>query len=139
MPESATSKRRAQARERETKAFELRKGGATYAQIATALGVTRQGAHKMIKRTMAELSALAEEDAEEVRRMEIERLDAMLLGLWEKARRGHEGAVDRVLRIMQRRSDMLGLDAPKRSAHQLTGEGGGPPGITVRFWDGGEK
>jgi len=46
--------------------------------------------------------------------MELERLDRMQLGLYEKAIKGHEGAVDRILRIMNRRASYLGLDIAPR-------------------------
>lgn len=124
MPKPVTSAERVIAKEREAQAFELRKSGANYRQIGDHLGVTPQAAHKMVKRVMAMLAKLAKEDAEAVRQMELDRLDAMLMGLWPKARKGNEGAVDRVIRIMQRRADMLGIDAPKRS--ELTGKDGKP-------------
>ena len=112
---SATAADRVQAREREVKALELRKAGASYQQIGDQIGVSKQACHKMVTRVLGELVALAAESAEEVRRLEIDRMDAMMVGLWDKARRGHEGAVDRVLRIMTRRAALLGLDMPTRS------------------------
>jgi hypothetical protein len=53
-----------------------------------------------------------QEPAEELRTMEVARLDQMLLGLWPKAIKGDTWAVDRVLKIMERRAALLGLDAP---------------------------
>lgn len=64
-------------------------------------------------------------DAAELRAEEVSRLDAMLAGLWPDARRGHLGAVDRVLRLMERRARLLGLDAPEKKA--LGGLEGAPP------------
>jgi hypothetical protein len=124
--QSQTSSKYAIARDRESKAFELRKTGASLAQIADALeprelsdGTKKkfsvQAISVMIKRVMAKLASSSLEDAEIIRSMEVERLDRMLLGLWESARVGHLGAVDRVLRIMERRSKLLGLDAPVKS------------------------
>lgn len=103
------------AAERRRKAVELRKAGASLKTIAGELGVTFQAVSKMIHKELAELAAATEKDAETLRQIEVERLDAMLLGLWNRARHGHEGAVDRVLRIMQRRAALLGLDAPTKS------------------------
>jgi len=119
----------------------LRKAGATYRQIAKQLlphpdgrHITPQAVCKMIRRVLDRLAVLTEQDAEEVRRLEIQRLDAMLLGLWPKARAGHEGAVDRVLKISQRRAELLGLDAPKRQ--EMSGPGGNPlPCLVVKFAD----
>jgi len=115
--EAATAKRRVRATERQTEAMELRKGGATYDQIGRALGITRQGAHKLVQGGMKRLIAQTTEDAIVVREMELQRLDAMLLGLWPSAKRGDAKAVDRVLRIMERRARYLGIDeAPDMSA-----------------------
>ena len=46
--------------------------------------------------------------ADEVRRLELERLDQLQLGLWLKACKGDVSAVLGVLRIMQRRAKLLG-------------------------------
>lgn len=47
--------------------------------------------------------------------MEVERLDALLLGIWANARSGIPEYVDRALKIIARRAALLGLDAPKQS------------------------
>lgn len=123
---SPTSRANSVARERERQAFELRKSGATVYQIADELGITPQGVSSILKRVLERTARVAEEDAVDVRSLEVERLDAMLLGLWPQARSGHEGTVDRVIRIMQRRADLMGLDAPRLSRSEVTGREGGP-------------
>jgi hypothetical protein len=57
-----------------------------------------------------------QEPADELRGLELERLDRMQEGLWDKAIRGNLRAVDRVLKIMKRQSQLLGLDAPRQVA-----------------------
>jgi hypothetical protein len=52
-----------------------------------------------------------QEPADELRRLEAERLDAMLPAVMEKARRGRLRSVYAMLRIMERRARLLGLDA----------------------------
>lgn len=112
--------------ERQRQTLEMRKAGATYEQIATALGYSdRSNARKDF---INALEAIIEEPAKEVLAIEIARLDAMILGIWAKAKTGDTQAIDRVLRIMERRSAYLGLDSPKRQEH--TGANGGP--IAVR-------
>ena len=122
MPESDTSGRLGRAREHELKAFELRKSGASFSAIGKALQVSPTGAWRMVKRVMSKLAKLSAEEAAVVRQMELERLDRMLLGLWGKATSGNEKAVLATVRIMERRADLLGLDAPKRQ--ELTGANG---------------
>ena len=115
------------AREREHEALELRKAGATYRQIGKRLGISATSAHTRVMSALREMSELTGEKAAEVRGIELQRLDTMLLGLWSKARAGDVSAIDRAVKIMQRRADMLGLDAPKRS------EFAGPDGTPLNF------
>jgi hypothetical protein len=94
--------------DRQLRALELRKAGATYDMIAGALGYAhRSGAAQAVQ---AALKAVVREPAEEVRTLELERLDAMLMALWPAVRNGNFGASAQALRIMERRAKLLGLD-----------------------------
>lgn len=124
MPHSKNSRTRILAAERRTKALELRKEGRTFAAIARELGVSEQRAHRVITAELQRLNARRAEQAAEVTRLELERLDALLVAVWGKAQEGDTQALDRVLAIMARRTRLLGLDAPRRQ--ELTGGGGGP-------------
>jgi hypothetical protein len=109
--------------EKQRDALELRKAGATYDQIAKTLGYAdRSGAQRLVRDAFARITR---ETSEEVLTLELERLDAMLLALWPKAKKGEAHSVDRVLRIMERRSRYQGLDAP--APVQVTGD------MTVRY------
>jgi hypothetical protein len=121
-PPTAASNSRA--REVEAKAFELRKAGCSYREIGSKLSMSKQGAHKAVTRVLKELRTMTESNVNAVRTMEIERLDAMLRGLWNRAKKGEATAVDRVILIMRRRATLLGLDAPKESNVNLATEGG---------------
>lgn len=103
--------------ENQAKAIELRKMGLSYTEIAQQIGCSLGSAHGYVKEAMEESRAQIEADAAELKALELIRLDSMLRGLWPDARKGHQGAVDRVLKIMERRSKMLGLDAPTRIGH----------------------
>ena len=111
MPRSKMSKSTVLAAERASKALEMRMSGATYASIGSALGITTGAAHKAVARAMSSMSEETQANAETFRQLEVARLDQMLMGLWDKARAGDLATVDRVLRIMERRSRLLGLDA----------------------------
>ena len=120
--ESLTSPRRINAKERALKAVELRKAGATYQAIADQLGFrSPQGAYDAVKRT---LLRTAQAPSDELRVLEIERLDTMLLAIWAAVRAGNYGAIDRAIRIAARRAALLGLDAPDK--HEVTGADGEP-------------
>jgi hypothetical protein len=43
----------------------------------------------------------------------VDRLDRLLAAIWNQAIEGDGESIDRCLRIMKRRSELLGLDAPK--------------------------
>jgi hypothetical protein len=72
--------------EKERRALELRKGGATYNRIAQVLGYSDEGgAAKAVKRALADT---LQEPAAEIRKLEAERLDAMQSALWPAALSG---------------------------------------------------
>lgn len=100
------------AAERRRQALDLRRTGASIRQIADAIGCSPSTAHKHIKTEIARLNRESAEDAAIIRSLEAERLDRMALGIWQPATRGNLGAIDRMLRIMERRARLLGLDAP---------------------------
>lgn len=94
--------RRLSAAEKQRYALELRASGATYEEVARLVGWKSVGsAHKAV---MKALKDMRREPVEELRTLELARLDAMLAGgLYTRARRGDVGAIDRVLRIMETR------------------------------------
>jgi hypothetical protein len=69
--------------------------------------VTFQAISKLI---MAELARLVVGPAEQLRALELERLDEMQAGVYGAALQGDLAALDRCLTIMERRCRLLGLD-----------------------------
>lgn len=111
--ESKTSPRKARGREREIRALDLRISGMNYRNIAQQLDISESGAYKAVIRALKRLNEQIMERADEVRRMELDRLDKMLRGLWPAALKGNQGAVDRVVKIMDRRARYIpGLNTP---------------------------
>jgi hypothetical protein len=51
---------------------------------------------------------------DELREIELDRLDRLQRGIWERAKDGDIRAIDAVLRIIDRRARLLGLDAPQK-------------------------
>jgi hypothetical protein len=94
-----------QADERRARALELHLAGATYDAIAAAVGyASRSGAHKAVQEALDDIGRYG---PDENATTELVRLDAMLTGLWPKARRGDVQAIDRVLKIGERRAALL--------------------------------
>ena len=112
--ESKTSARRVVATERQMQAVKLRKDGYTYARIGEALGITSQSAHELVTSAMRRVRAHCDDDASELIRMELDRMDDMHAALWPDALLGDVKKIDRVLSIMARRAKLLGLDAPTK-------------------------
>lgn len=116
--ESKSSPRIITATEKQRQALEMRKAGKSFDIIAENLGYRdRSGAYRAIARA---LRKTIQQPAEEVRTLEVERLDAMLQAMWTQAKSGNQGAIDRVLRIMERRAKLLGLDAPTKSEIRIS-------------------
>ena len=98
----------------DTETLRLRSQGLTYQKVADALGIDKSTAYRRCQRALAAIPA---EAVEEYRKLEGERLDAMLEVALEKALSGEKGALfamDRVLAIMDRRAKLLGLDSPSK-------------------------
>lgn len=107
-------------REQDGRCLELRKAGLTYERIAEALGLSdRSIAWKGVNRA---LQLTIQEPADELRKIEGERLDALLRAMWPQAMQGKGWAVDRCLSVMERRARLLGLDAPLKSRIEVITE-----------------
>ena len=95
-------------------AFELWKAGASYRTIGAKLGISEAQAHRDVQAGMAALRELELHEAADYRAMELERLDDALLAIYPHVKRGNHAAIDRMLRISERRSKLMGLDAPTK-------------------------
>lgn len=119
---------------RDAEAAELRAQGYTYQQIADQLRYSDKGeAHHAVQRA---LQAIVKEPAEKLRTLELARLDAMYEAAMRVLERKHVTvsngqvirldnepieddtpvlqAIDRLLKVQERRARLLGLDAPKQ-------------------------
>lgn len=112
--ESKASERRVLATGRQAQALKLRAAGTGYEEIARAVGYANaSGAFKAVvcglKKTLAE-------PANELRTLELKRLDNYLLAISKQVQSGDLKAIDRAIKISERRSRLLGLDAPTKIA-----------------------
>lgn len=117
-----------QARLNEKRAIDLRQAGMDYREIAEALDVSVSVAYEYVERVLA-LTAQNRENAEQVRTLELERLDKMQSRLWSRVLAGDHGADYLILKIMERRASYLGLNAPQRT--EVTGADGGPIEVSM--------
>ena len=111
---SKGSKQALNAAQRHAEALELRLSGMTYRQIGESMGFTESRAWKIIMDELARLNKERSELAEDVVRLEVDRLDRFLLGVFPAAESGDEKAIDAAMKIMARRAKLCGLDAPTK-------------------------
>lgn len=88
--------------EKQRRALNLRKAGASYDTISDQLGYAGRGA--AYKAVQAALRDLARDTSEELHLLDGERLDQMLLALWPKAMKADGWAIDRILKITELRA-----------------------------------
>ncbi|MEV0915435.1 hypothetical protein AB0I93_14340 [Streptomyces sp. NPDC049967] len=129
--------------EREAEAARLRSRGWTYQRIADELGWSNKGdAHHAVQKVLRDT---VQEAGDDLRALELTRLDALYVAATEVLEREHitvsngrivsrdDGtpilddapvlqAIDRLLKIQERRSRLLGLDAPVKKDVSLTDE-----------------
>lgn len=98
------------AKERQRRALELRKAGATYQAIADQLGYA--GSHSARKAVLTAFEDIPREAAGEVRTLQVERLHHMLVRIWTDVQNGEYRAMDLALRIMDQLNRLQGVEAP---------------------------
>lgn len=126
--------------ERDAEACRLRSRGLSYAQIAAELGISRTQAYEGVQRALREIVS---EPAEELRHLELLRLDEMYRAALAVLEGRHYvvdkggvvmmdgvpveddgprlAAIDRLLKIQERRAKLLGLDTPVKQEVDLNG------------------
>lgn len=111
-----TDQQRITATERRIKALALRKAGASYRAIADTLACSVATVYDDVQHAYQELNEQRQAEAAEAHTLENARLDDLQAAFWSRARSGDNKAAQTVLRIMERRAKMNGLDAPTQIA-----------------------
>lgn len=98
--------------ERQINALELRKSGHTYREIARRLGVSHVQAYNDVQNELNVLRTEVAHNAEELRTLELERLDKITRSLDHWVEAGSAPAAIATLKASERRAKLLGLDKP---------------------------
>jgi len=121
------------AAERRIKALELRKAALSYQQIGDHLNISSTQAWKDVQAALKELAKVEQGKAAEYRQLELERLDSLIAPLMVRARgrqikdpetgqvediKPDYDAFDRVIRLLERRSKLLGIEPQPAQAEQ---------------------
>ena len=95
---------------RREKALELRAEGRTIRWIAGKLGVSKSQVQRDIEKELQAAAEGRKKIAGLIIDLELAKLDALEKKAWEHITDGELSAIDRVLRSMERRAKLLGLD-----------------------------
>ena len=107
--------------DKERSIVELRTEGYVWREIAQIVSMSTAGVYKAYNRAMTRVIAPS---IEEHREMELDRLDILQRTYWQPAVNGNLRAADYVLRVIDKRAKLLGLDAPlKVQAEVVTYDG----------------
>lgn len=102
--------------------LEHRLRGCSIPDIAAMENAKENQVVKLMNDALAELNERTMSYAYGVQQMELQRLDKLWSVAYEQAEAGDLQAVDRCLKIMERRSSLLGLDAPKHQVHHVANQ-----------------
>jgi hypothetical protein len=105
-------KRSTRTAELQRKCLDMRVAGASYEQISDGLGIGVASAWRHVNTGLALSRKVSAETADKVRAMELRRIDAIVVSLWP--RRSDPRTADTILRAMDRRATLEGLDAPQK-------------------------
>lgn len=117
---SPKAPRRVKSKERQRQALNYRLGGLTFDAIGEKIGVTRQAAAILVEKALADTQDEVNMAADELRKVELRRLDTAQSAIWGDVLKGDVQAVAALMRIMDRRAKYQGLDAPTRANVQVT-------------------
>jgi hypothetical protein len=108
------------AREKQRQALELRKAGATYRQIAESVGYrSASSAYTAVKKAFNEV---IQEPVEEIRAMQVERVQHMILALWPAAQSGDPKSSEVLLKWIDKLDRLMGTEAPRQVEHSVNGQ-----------------
>lgn len=101
----------------------MRIAGVSWQVIADELGYSdKSAACRDVGRALARNQAELEQTTEELRTLEVTRLDRLQFGLWPQASRGDVQAAAEVRRIIETRVKLLHLDASEEERERLREE-----------------
>jgi hypothetical protein len=115
--------------QRQRAALDLRISGETFQEIADALGYKHASGAKFA--VDSALMKTIKEPADQLRDMEVARMDVMLKSLWPGVLKGNARTVEVAIKVLERRAKLLGLDAPiKINIEQIVNEAAERYGLT---------
>lgn len=100
--------------QQKNQAVDLHLAAVPMKKIAEHVGCTLRATQNLVKEGLAE--RVGSNGLSDSVSTEIARIDAMISGIWARARRGDEQAVDRVAKLQERRAKLV---TPRANTHNL--------------------
>lgn len=123
----ASKAQQAKTAKRRTEAIKLKLAGVDYDTIAERLNyASRQAATKDMCRALKQYRKEEGEKVAQWRTLEGRRLDRLQAAAWTAAVKGDLKAIETVLKIINQRARLFGLDAPVKIESEASGPGGSP-------------
>lgn len=104
-----------------SEALRHRLAGWSISRIAKALNQPRRRVSGWIDTELMLEGARRSKDVEQLRTLELSRIDELLAALWEKATAGGLKHISVALKLIQRRCAILGLDEPEKMEIEASG------------------
>lgn len=103
-------------------AYQMRQRGTSWEQVCKTVGYSSvRVAQVELRRYLTDMAVRVDiEHREEVLGMELGRLDSLMEAVWDQAMTGDAKAVESVLKIINMRSKLLGLEALTQTAGTVT-------------------
>lgn len=101
------------------RALELRRKGWSYPEIADELNVSLSTAYRYVNNELERLANERKIEGEKVLEMELDRVDRLTKAIMDKCEDGSLDHIDTMLKLMDRRAKLLGLNAPNRNIHEI--------------------
>ncbi len=89
--------------------LDMKLSGATEREIAKREGISHGLVNRDVQKILGELAKQNAGNADQVRALQMERYNALLLQLWDRAMNGDKDAIDRSLRVMDRINQINGI------------------------------
>jgi len=90
-------------------------GGMTYRQMASALGVSLGTICNDVKIIIGRWRKEQTAVADKAQQVDLQRIARAMNAIWERVVKGDDKAINTMVKLMERRAKLLGMDAPTRA------------------------
>jgi len=121
--DAPTSKQNLEAAERRNRVLDMRLLGASLRQIAKKVNCSHETVRLDLQRALRELHEEQTDKMEHLRGLELSRLDLAWQAIANKVLEGDLAAIDRFVKLSERRAKLLGMDEPTKISLPVNGLG----------------